>query len=297
MEHLPIVFEDTNVNLPRCVIGAGLPHALIVAGVHGREHTSILVAFRLIERLRRLNVTGRVEVLPVANPLAFAAGTRETPQDGLNLGESFGEAEPRSITQAMARAIGARVKSATVILDLHAAGEARYLPHALFHCADDAQLAASTGLPFAILRTKTREGKSEGTFASTLTPQQHGLTLELGGGMTIHPDDVALGLRAVLTILARQGFVAGSPDWLPPTPPARVYSSDPRNLIRAPHAGVFYPTVALGASVKPGEELGLAVAFDHLEPVPLDAPMAGTVIYLRTRPVVAPGETLAMIIP
>jgi predicted deacylase len=297
MEYLPIVFEDTNVYLPRWVIGAGSPHALIVAGVHGREHTGILVAFRLIERLRELNVTGRVEVLPVANPLAYAAGARETPRDGLNLGESFGDAEPRSITQAMARVIGARAKSAAVILDLHAAGEARYLPHALFHRADDAQLAASAGLPFAILRTKTREGVRVGTLASMLTPQQHGLTLELGGGMTIHPDDVVLGLRAVRTILARQGFVADSPDELPPTPPARVYPSDPRNLIRATHAGAFYPTVALGASVKSGEELGLVVAFDHLEPVPLDAPMAGTVIYLRMRPGVASGETLAMIIP
>lgn len=49
-----------------------------------------------------------MDILPVANPEAFAAETRETPSDGRNLGESFtgltGK-ESASLTAAIARRI------------------------------------------------------------------------------------------------------------------------------------------------------------------------------------------------
>lgn len=107
MDHIEVAFHEARLRLPRHVIGSGSRRALMVAGAHGREHGSILVAYRLGEELNRLNLTGSIEILPVANPLAYAAGTRETPLDGMNLGEAFGYGEPRSLTQALAVAIGA----------------------------------------------------------------------------------------------------------------------------------------------------------------------------------------------
>ncbi len=297
MDYLQLSFRDARLSLPRYVFGDGVRRALIVAGVHGREHSSILVAYRLAERLARANLAGVVEILPVANPRGYAAGTRETPEDGLNLGDTFGCVEARSITQALAHAIRARVTGAELILDLHAAGEARYLPHTIFCRAADADFAAQVGLHFAIRRTATREQKSEGTLLSRLDAQQRGVVLELGGGMTVNPEDVELGLRAVMGILSHQGFLSDPIELLPPTPQGRVYLSDVRQLIRAPSAGAFYPTVALGASVDMEDTLGMWVPFENLEPEKVVAPRDGRVIYHRTRPVVNAGETLAMLMP
>ena len=47
--------------------GRDAPRLLIVAGVHGREHSGIRTAFTLIERLSGLSdMHGVIEILPIA---------------------------------------------------------------------------------------------------------------------------------------------------------------------------------------------------------------------------------------
>lgn len=293
---LTVTFAEETVQIPRYVLGSGERQALIVAGVHGREHTGVWVAYRLVQQLAQARLHGTVHVVPVANPLAYAAESRETPVDGLNLGSAFRPGPATSITEAIANVLAGLAANARLVLDLHAAGEARYLPHVIFRRPQDAPLAASLGFSFAILRWQTREGETT-TLLSTLRDDQLGLVLELGGGITVWPEDATYGMERILAFLGKQGWLSDAPEAVCPTPPAHVYLEDARHQVRATGTGAFYPTVALGDSVAAGAPLGTWVPATTLKPETLRAPCAGRVVYLRTRCLTREGNTVAMILP
>ncbi len=295
---IAVDFGGQQVTLPHYRLGQGPRRGLIVAGIHGREHSSIQVAYDLVAHLKNTALKGAIDIVPVANPLAYASETRESLEDGLNLGQSFVASEPRSITEAMAVAIRRLVEGAEWVLDLHSAGEARYLPHVIFAREADADMAAAMGLPFAILRRRTREGAREGSLSwAAAQAGTRGLALELGGGIAAFPEDVARGLLTVLAFLARQGFLEASDRATAPTAPDRVYLDDVRVFVRAPGEGAFYPRTTLGAVLDPGQELGMWVALDTLQPTPIVAPRRGWLIYLRIRCRAPAGATLAMLLP
>lgn len=297
--------------------GRGGPRLLIVAGVHGREHSGIRTAFALIERLSGLSdIHGVIEILPVANPRSFAAETRENPEDGRNLGECFtrpasagqgaGEStaagQQPSQSRAIAGAILARLEGCSHLLDLHSAGEARYLPHALFFRKEDAPSAAAAGLPFALLRRKTREGAVAGMLAqAALAGGIPALALELGGGITTWIADIDAGIRGIISLLARWNYLsresadtANPPD---PTPAERMYMQDDRSFLRAWEEGAFYPSCEPGRELREGERIGTWISLKNLQAEPVAAPEAGLLIYLRSRCRTHSGDTLAMLLP
>jgi len=114
------------------------------AGVHGGEHGGIQAAYELLERLANVRLHGQVDVLPVCNPLAYAAGTRFTPGSDRDMARAFTPARPADLTEA-------------------------------------AEWVASLGFPFVIKRG-TPETLAH-HIASRLRPEQRTATLELGGGI------------------------------------------------------------------------------------------------------------------
>jgi N-alpha-acetyl-L-2,4-diaminobutyrate deacetylase len=57
---------------------------------HGNEYEGPVVLKRLIREIRLEDVRGRIIFIPVLNPSAFRAGTRESrPDDGVNLNRAF----------------------------------------------------------------------------------------------------------------------------------------------------------------------------------------------------------------
>ena len=186
-------------------------------------------------------------------------------------------------------------EEAEVILNLHSAGEARYLPHVLFYREEDADRAASLGFPFAIKRG-TPESLTQHIF-SYLRPGQRTLTLELGGGIVVFPEDVTLSVDLIIAFLGRSGFLEPGDYEREPTPPEMVWLTDARLFVRAPGEGAFYPHAQPGTDFADGEPFGFFVALDDLHPRPVLAPTTGKLIYLRTRNRVPHGGTLAMFLP
>lgn len=284
---------------------SGTSRMLIVAGIHGRENGGIQTAYALQERLAEISdLNGMIDVIPVTNPEGFAAQTRENPVDGKNLGECFnarpvdgGGLKGATQSEAIAHSLLSRLDGCSHLLDLHSAGEARYLPHAVFFGKRDTRSAASAGLPFALLRTRTREGATGGILClAALEMDIPALTLELGGGITTWPEDVETGIQAILSLLAHWKYV--SPEYASaPTPPERVYLLDARLFVRAPEEGAFYPLGVLGRILRQGDRIGTWVSLATLEANSVDAPEAGTLVYLRSRCRTHRGDTLAMLLP
>src|SRR5687768_2004596 len=66
------------------------PTWLLVAGVHGDEYEGPEAIRRAVARLAAdRDFSGRVIALPIANPAAYARGSRLTPEDNANLNRSF----------------------------------------------------------------------------------------------------------------------------------------------------------------------------------------------------------------
>ena len=68
-------------------------------------------------------------------------------------------------------------------------------PYAEVALEQDAEFAASLGLPFAIKRGTPETLAFH--ISSRLRPEQRTVTLELGGGTVAFPEDVALGVELI----------------------------------------------------------------------------------------------------
>jgi predicted deacylase len=329
-EYIHVEFADQEADLIHYRLGQSEPRALIMAGVHGREHGGVQAAYELLERLAAMPLRGRIDVLPVCNPMAYAAESRMTPHSERNMSLTFTPGPPRDLTEALSQAVLALARETEIVLNLHSAGEARYLPHVIFYRLEDTEWVASLGLPFAIM--PRRLDAIPNRIAARLRPEQRTVTLELGGGVVAYPEDVTVGVEAVLALLGRSGFLEpGDYDYerREPTPPELIYMYTARLFVRAPAEGAFYTQARLGANFLQGEPFGFWVPLDGLQPQPVLAPEAGKLsrsqklaadcqtryqtagfgnpagancdllklIYLRTRNRVSQGETLAMFLP
>jgi predicted deacylase len=310
-EYIHVQFADQEADLIHYRLGQGKPRALIMAGVHGREHGGVQAAYELLERLAAMPLQGRIDILPVCNPMAYAAESRFTPHSERNMSVTFIPGPPCDLTEALSQAVFALAKETEMVLNLHSAGPARYLPHVMFYRPQDAKWAASLGLPFAIMPCGLDDIPEH--IAARLQPEQRTVTLELGGGIVAYPEDVTVGVEAVLALLGRSGFLEPGDYEREPTPSELIYMYDARLFVRAPAEGVFYTHARLGADFSPGEPFGFWVPLDGLQPQPVLcpepcpescrgvaeglAPETGKLVYLRTRNRVSQGETLAMFLP
>jgi predicted deacylase len=110
------------------------PVAVVTAGVHGDEYEGPVAALRLAERIRPEHLAGSLVLVPVANPMAHAAGTRVSPEDGKNLARVFPGAGDGSVTEQLAAGLFAWIREAQFVIDLHSGGvEYDFAPLAGFY--------------------------------------------------------------------------------------------------------------------------------------------------------------------
>jgi len=286
---------DQEADLVHYRLGQGERRVLVIAGIHGREHGGIQAAYELLKQLAARPLRGQVDILPVCNPMAYAAESRFTPGSERNMALAFTSGPPCDLTEALSQAVLTLAEGAEIVLNLHSAGPARYLPHTIFYRSQDAEWAASLGFPFAIKRGTPETLVHH--IASRLRPEQRAATLELGGGTVAFPEDVALGIELITTFLGRSGFLGPGDYERRPTPPEMIWLTDARLFVRAPSEGAFYTHSQPGMDFVSGEPFGFWVGLEDMRPRPVLAPTKGKLIYLRTRNRVHQEETLAMFLP
>lgn len=98
------------------------PRLVAIAGVHGNEYPGPLALLELARTLDPATIDGTLVLVPLANPLAFNAGTRSTPEDGINLNRVF-PGDPRgTVTHRLAHALVEGItQDADLAVDLHSA--------------------------------------------------------------------------------------------------------------------------------------------------------------------------------
>jgi N-alpha-acetyl-L-2,4-diaminobutyrate deacetylase len=111
---------------------------------HGNEYEGPVALKHLLGEVSLADVRGRIILVPVLNPSAFHAGTRESADDGVNLNRAFIEGAGRTpalagITHRIAAFVREHIwPRVHVVLDLHSGGDvARFALCASFHPLDD----------------------------------------------------------------------------------------------------------------------------------------------------------------
>lgn len=262
------------------------PRALIIAGIHGDEYEGPAAVLETARTLDVSQLSGTVTAIPIANPLAFRAGVRCSPEDEQNLARVFPGNPAGSITERLASAIFDRyVQRCDFLIDLHSGGvNYQFLPVAGFYGEPSAhnqsfQAAARFGLPSLWQLPPTPGVLSYEAVRRGKVAIGH----EYLGAGQLSSD----GLRAYVDGVVRclSGWKMLPDDHAPAQTP-RVYVG---NWQLAEQDGLFQGLVPLGANVKRGQIVANILGVpDGVHA--MRAAGDGTVIGLRSRARIQQGD-------
>ncbi len=273
------------------------PHEGLVASGsnHGNEYEGPVVLKHLLREIRLDDVVGRIILIPVLNPAAFLAGTREsTLDDGVNLNRAFVDGAGRTPALAgITHRIAAFVREfiwprVHVVLDLHSGGDvARFALCANYHPVDDPELARQIeetarwfGTPALMVYQNLTPGllPSEAERLGKIT-----VGTELGWGSAVCTEGVRYGRHGVLAAAIHHGQLRGTIEKI-----AHHRAGTQRKLemvdrdcfTPAPFAGHYEPIVDCGTAVTKGRIVGYLHDFDHIDqdPWPARAGVDGIVL-------------------
>lgn len=262
---------------------------------HGNEYEGPVALKTLMKRIRLEDVQGRILFVPVLNPSAFRAGTREsTPDDGVNLNRAFVEGAGenpaiRGITHRIAAFVRQYIwPRVHVVIDLHSGGDvARFALCASFHPVEDPILAEKIeqaarwfGVPLLLTYQNATPGllPSEAENLGKIT-----VGTELGWGKSLNPEGVRYAQHGVLAAAIQHGQLRGEIQpigYHQAGTQRKVETVDRECFTVAPFDGHYEPLLECGATVKRGEVVGQLHDFDHIDmdPWPAVAGVDGIVL-------------------
>ena len=268
---------------------------------HGNEYEGPVALKKLLREIKTEDVRGRMIIVPVLNPSAFLAGTRESADDGVNLNRAFVDNAGTvpalgGITHRIANFVREFIwPRVHIVLDIHSGGDvARFSPCASFHPLDDPEqskvieeTARWFGTPMLMVYQNQTPGllPSEAERLGKIT-----VGTELGWGSAVLADGVRYARQGVLAAAIRHGQMHGEIE------PIAYHKSGEQKIVAivdrecfvcAPFAGHYEPLLECGTAVKEGDVIGLLHDFDHIDMEPWQA-KAGVDGYVLAQAWVAP---------
>jgi predicted deacylase len=293
--------DQTMLQLPLLVARGARPGPTLVAlgGVHGDEYEGIDAVRRVFEALDPSEMSGNFLGAPVCNPPAFAAQTRTSPIDGMNLARVFPGRADGSVSERIAHVVTHQItRFADFLIDLHSSGSFMSMPLlAGYYHADNAAGRAARGAAehFGLPVIWGHHGASEGRSLSE--PHARGipwLYTESPSGGWLH-DDVARryanGVRSVMRLL---GILPGQPE----RAPVEHDLSGEGNVdlsIAAPADGFLSNQVKLLELVAEGDLLGMIRNLAGESIAEIHAPDSGRLMLRREAASVHIGDLLYLL--
>jgi predicted deacylase len=250
------------------------PTVGITASIHGDELAPIEAIRRLLATLDVADLSGRLLVVPVVNPLAFQAQTRHTPQDMQNLNRVFpGDPDGWLTEQLAAALVSDLIPELDVLLDLHAGGALPTVDYA--YIDNDETLSASLGT-----KVLYRGPGYPGTLSAVAVERGiRCVVTELGGGLVRDEHYIDLTVAGLTSALRHVGCLPGEP-----IRRDDQVVVDHLTILRPHHGGLLVPSVGadrLGEVVPGGTVLGTVYNPQTFEPLEaVHAPFDQTLMIL-----------------
>jgi predicted deacylase len=285
---------------PEAARGRGV---VAIGSTHGDEYEGPVAVKHLVHELREEDVLGRIVLIPVLNVVAFHAGRRDTPDDGVNLNRAFPGRADGTITYRIADFVSRFIfPQVHVVLDLHAGGEvARFAPLVSMHRISDARQRKTmeeTARGFGTRFTLIYQNATAGLLTSA-AENLGKITLggEFGWGRALQAEGVSMAKQGVLAAAVRHQQLRGPAPQnrhAAPSEQILVDGSDPESSLLAPFDGHFEPSLAQGQPVTREQRLGLLHDFNRIDepPVPLLAPHDGYLLSMAWNARVSGGQSI-----
>ena len=275
------------------------PTLAVVAGVHGDEYEGPMAVARVLAALPVDHLAGTLLAVPVANPPAFAAGTRSSPLDGLNLARCFPGNPGGPPSMRLAALLDAEVIApADALIDLHSGGVAYEMAQLAGYCdvgdrvgARSRELAMAFGAPVVWEHPEVAPGRTLSAAADHGIPS---LYTEAGGGGGAPEEVVRCYVEGVQRVMTALGMLPEEP----PAPRHRAVwrgSGNTDTAVEAGASGLFRSLVHVGDAVDTGAELGEILGYDGQVLERVTVPEAGVVAMVRRLPRVSPGDGLYLL--
>ena len=260
--------EDATVLMHELQGGADGPTIGISAAIHGNENTGSQAVLDLYRRLSGERLRGRILLMPVANPYAFAGNHRYARLDELDLNRQFPGNPAGSFSQQLADAITREfLEKIDVHIDLHTGTDRPTVDYV--YIWNDEALSRSFNSSVLYRPTAGLEGTVFGGLTTVVTVQRRNIpavVIELGGGIVDQTPYVARTVEGVCNMLRHLGAIEGE---VTPRPAQTVV----RSLagIRPRRGGWLEPLAPpLGAVLAAGQPLARIVSpytFETLEEI------------------------------
>jgi predicted deacylase len=282
--------------------GAG-PVLAVLGGVHGDELEGVTAARMLLRWLAEHagSLRGTVRVVAVSNPPAFAARTRTSPIDGLNLARTFPGSADGSITQRIAHVLTTQViAGADLMIDLHSAGLKYQMPVFAGYVANAPTHVRSGEATYAFGAPLVWEHEGSGPGRSMSAAEALGVPsiyVEGSGGGGLRGDEIDIYVNGLIRIL-RWLEMTGD-DLEPPSAPLVLTGDegDTDASLATTVDGFCITRVHSGELVARGTVLADIVDDTGTVIEQVHAPREGLVMMLRRQAEVLAGDGIAMLGP
>ncbi len=279
------------------------PHLLITGGVHGDEFEPMVAIRRLISHLEQTTIRGRVTLVPVVNEPAFLRGHR-TADDEQDLARVCPGRPDGSVTERVAHALSALIRSADFYIDLHTGGTglgvlpmAGYSLHLNSEILDQQRrMARAFNLPVIWGTAATLHGRSLSVARDANVPA---IYTEYLGSATCDPAGIEAYVEGCLNVMGELGLI----DRQQPPSTVEHVVEDPRTdsghmqvCNPSPLTGFFESAVRLGDAIAAGEPIGTVCDPLGSTVETVLSQQTGIVLTLRTFPQVLKGDGLAVIL-
>jgi len=254
------------------------PTWLLAGAVHGDEYEGPEAIRRIVAELNGRDFPGSVIAMPITNPMAYAAGTRCSPEDGGNLNRVFPGKMDGTLTEQWGHWIWQSfAERADRMVDLHSGGTTLKIETmAGFWHDDDASLAGI--FPFVPWRISDLPGVFSCEFRRRRGPA---IGLELGYGGNRQESSVRLVHESIIRLVHGETAVVRGP----------IYQS---TNIDANCDGEWNTACDLRDSVTEGQLLGTVTDWSGRELELIRSPAKGRVLAIRNLVSVRKGELVAV---
>lgn len=284
------------------------PVLLVLAGVHGDEYEGVQTILRLYELLQPQQLNGRLILIPTANPLAYRAKSRCSPEDGMNLARTFPGKIDGTITERLAYEWHHRfIAKSDFLLDLHSGGKQYQIATLTGYYHDEQselgrasrKAAEAFGIPLLWGHSHISAGRSISSAQALGIPW---LYTEAYGGGRIRPEDAAYFLNGTLRLMDHLGMLklnVAAELLLPKAHHSSFHTIygdgnfDQSALCK--QEGFFIPKVKLMYTLQAGERIGAIYDVNGQLIDEVYAEKSGFLVMLAGGPVVKKGDPLYMI--
>ena len=299
--------NNTKVKIPVMIVNGKNdgPRLWLNCCVHGNELTGIFSARKLALKTNPEYLNGALICTLIANPLAYQAREHLTPQDGLNLGDSFPGEKDGQLTKKIAYVLFEEIKkNADYLIDVHSWGSfGTAKPYTVFKKIKDEVINKKTeefaklfGAPLNCkvdVSGPLSEPAPVGG-ALDLNCIQRGIPsfmAEIGHHYRLEEEYVEFGIKGVTNIMRFLEMIPGN---ILKTKEQIVLNY--RQIIRCKHSGQAVFDVKPQDFVKKGERLAyITNVFGDIVVEEILAPRDLYPINVRFNPVVNTGDRIALV--